>query len=464
MTSTTAHKKVPLAESGILRQYAERTPGSARLYRRAQKLFPSGVTHLGRYLEPHPLFVSRASGSSKWDVDGTEYVDYFGGHGALMLGHSHPVVVEAVTAQLARGTHYGASHELELEWAELIQQMIPSAQRIRFTSSGTEATMLALRMARAFTDKPVLLRFAGHFHGWHDHVAFGADLAPGILKEIAANVVLCPPHDLAYVKQVCESRQDIAAVILEPTGATFGHVPIQREFLVGLRELTARHGVVLIFDEVVTGFRCSPGGAQGHYKITPDLTTLAKVVAGGYPGAAVAGRADILETMEYHHSAQGIQLPAIPHQGTFNASPLSAAAGIATLRLLRDGTIIAKANETAAAIRDGMNGMLRRLGLGWSVYGDFSDFHVYPGSSLNPADPASVEDIRAGKVAWNKLKGGTPAELQQKVRAGFLAFGVDVIGWPGGVVSGIHGEDDVDRTVSAFEKVLGLLAEEGELG
>jgi glutamate-1-semialdehyde 2,1-aminomutase len=466
----TARKKVPLSESQILRAYAERTPASARLYAGAERVFPSGVTHIARYLEPHPLFVSRAAGSRKWDVDGSEYTDYFGGHGALILGHNHPAVVEAVTAQLARGTHYGASHEAEIEWAELIQQMVPCAERVRFTSSGTEATMMALRLARAFTGQPMLVRFAGHFHGWHDHVAASApgsqpgerqQAAPGILQEVADRTLVCPPSDIDFVRRLCEGRDDIAAMILEPTGATFGQVPLVPGFLAALREITARRGIVLIFDEVVTGFRCSTGGAQQHYQVTPDLATVAKIVAGGYPGAAVVGRAEILSALEHHHAGVDLQPPAIPHQGTFNGNPVSAAAGIATLRLLRSTDIIQRANRTAAAIRDQINGVLRSRGVNWCAYGAFSAFFIF----CNPGpDAVSPEAIHAGQVHWSKLKGATPPELAQKIRLGFLANGVDAVIWPGGIVSGVHNEQDVDRTVSAFDKLLPLLAEEGDLG
>ncbi|HYM11598.1 MAG TPA: aspartate aminotransferase family protein [Bryobacterales bacterium] len=465
-----ARKKVPLSESQILRAYTEKTPTSARLYARAERVFPSGVTHIARYLEPHPLFVSRAAGSRKWDVDGNEYTDYFGGHGALILGHNHPAVVEAVTAQLARGTHYGASHELEIEWAELIQQMVPCAERVRFTSSGTEATMMALRLARAFTGKPMLVRFAGHFHGWHDHVAASSptsqpgepqQAAPGILQEIADRTLVCPPNDIDFVRRLCESRQDIAALILEPTGATFGHAPLVPGFLAAMREITARHGIVLIFDEVVTGFRCSTGGAQLHYHVTPDLATVAKIVAGGYPGAAVVGRAEILGALEHHHSGAGLLLPAIPHQGTFNGNPISAAAGVATLRLLRSTDIIERANRAAAAIRDQINGLLRRQGVNWCAYGEFSAFHIFCNSDPEPVSP---EAIHAGRVHWSKLKGATAPELLEKIRLGFLTSGVDAVGWPGGIVSGVHNAQDIDRTVSAFEKLLAVLAEEGDLG
>src|SRR5262249_39604038 len=187
--------------SPILEAYSRLTPASAERYARARNLFPSGVTHDTRYLLPHPIYVNRAEGSRKWDIDGNEYVDYFGGHGALILGHGHPAVVEAVREQISRGVHYGASHELELEWAEWIHKLIPCAERVRFTVTGTEATNLALRVARAYTGKPAVLRFSSHFHGWHDHVAFSdPTAAAGILKGVVEGTVLCPPGNIACVE------------------------------------------------------------------------------------------------------------------------------------------------------------------------------------------------------------------------------------------------------------------------
>jgi glutamate-1-semialdehyde 2,1-aminomutase len=443
--------------SRILRAYAEKTPSSAALYRRAQQLFPGGVTHVGRYLEPHPIYVTRAAGSRKWDVDGNEYVDYFGGHGALILGHNYPAVVEAVAAQLSRGAHYGASHELELEWGEQIRRMVPCAERVRFTMSGTEATMLALRVARAATGRPIVVRFAGHFHGWHDQVAFGAELPPGIPPEIAGRTLICPRAEISCVRELCDGREDIAAVILEPTGATFGQAPLAPAFLAELRDFTARRGIVLIFDEVITGFRCSPGGAQSLYGVTPDLAVLAKIVAGGYPGGALVGRADILEVLEHRRTPAGIELPKVAHQGTHNAAPMSAAAGIATLRLIETSDIVERANRTAVTIRGEMNRVIRKAGVNWSVYGTFSAFHIF----CNPGGEAiSAADIDAGRVDPAKLKGATPIELLQKVRAGFLAGGVDVIGWPGGMTSAVHDGQDVDRTVTAFENLLLMIQEE----
>jgi glutamate-1-semialdehyde 2,1-aminomutase len=450
-----AAQTVPLTESKILRAYADKTPGSRVLHERAKALLPNGVTHVGRYLEPHPVYIERAAGGRKWDVDGNEYVDYFGGHGALILGHNHPAVLEAVMAQAPRGAHYGASHRLEVEWAEIVHQLIPSAERIRFTISGTEATHLALRVARAFTGKSKIIRFAGHFHGWHDHVCFPAGGAPGIPPAAVDDMLIVTPNDTARVEALLSERDDIAALILEPTGATFGQIPTGADVLRSLRELTARRRVLLIFDEVISGFRCSPGGAQQFYGVTPDLTTLAKIIAGGYPGAALVGRADILSVLDYRQDGASIQPPMVVHQGTYNAGPVSAAAGIATLKLIRDTDALQRANRIAAAIRDGFNEAIRRRKPGWCAYGLFSDFHLYHGNS-------TLDEIYAGKVPWQQLKGGISPALVHKIRAGFLLHGVDIMGWPGGVVSAAHTPEDVRRTVHAFEATLEMLEAEGD--
>jgi glutamate-1-semialdehyde 2,1-aminomutase len=451
-----AIQTAPLAESRILRAYWEKTPRSRELHTRAAALLPDGITHVTRYLEPHPIYVARAAGSRKWDVDGNEYVDYFGGHGALILGHNHPEVLDAVQKQVALGSHYGAAHELEISWAELIHEMVPSAERVRFTNSGTEATHLALRLARAFSGRNKIVRFAGHFHGWHDHVSFPPGGAEGIPQGVVDEVLFADPNDVHRVEELLSTRRDIAAVILEPTGATFGKIPTGGETLRALRDLTSRFGVLLIFDEVISGFRCSPGGAQKFFGVTPDLTTLAKIVAGGYPGGVVAGRADILALLEFRHHGGAIVPPRVPHQGTFNASPVSAAAGVATLKIIRDTDAIERANRSAGAIRDGMNAIARRWGLGWCSYGQFSEFHLFTGN-------ATAEDIYEGRVPWQALKPGAPSMLYQKIRLGFLLNGVDIVGWPGGLVSAVHTPEDVARTIEAFDATLDLLAAEGEL-
>ncbi len=232
--------------SPLIDAYRRKTSKSALLYERAGRVFPSGVTHDGRFLEPHPIYVERAAGSRKWDVDGNEYVDYAGGHGALLLGHNHPAVVEAIAKQLPRGSHFGSGHEPEVRWGELVQQLVPSAEMVRFTNSGTEATMLALRLARAFTGRAKILRFAGHFHGWHDHMAFGVSShfdgtpTPGVLDGVAENVVIAPPGDIDATRAVLDANRDIAAVIIEPTGASWGQVPIAASFIEALVDVARR--------------------------------------------------------------------------------------------------------------------------------------------------------------------------------------------------------------------------------
>jgi glutamate-1-semialdehyde 2,1-aminomutase len=439
----------------LAQSYEARTSRSRRLHARAAGIFPNGATHVGRYLRPYPLYVERAAGSHKWDVDGNEYVDYFGGHGALLLGHCHPEVQSAVERQIALGNHFGAEHEGAVVWAELIQEMVPGAERVRFTSSGTEATQLALRMARARTGRSKIVRFGGHFHGWHDHLAFSAPVSEanqpaGIPAGVVGEVIVVPPNDVAALETLLGERDDVAAVILEPTGAGFGRVPTGRATLLALREMTSRRGVPLIFDEVITGFRVSPGGAQEHYGIRPDLTTLAKIIAGGYNGAAVVGRAEFFEALAFQELDGVAKAPAIPHQGTFNGSPLAAAAGIATLRLLRDGSLIARANRSAETIRHEMNVELKRRGRGWCAYGEFSAFH------LLPVDAAAEgpEDVYSGKVPWQVLKSSTPEPLSHSFRLGFICEGVDITGWPGGMVSAVHDEDDLERTLTAFRRTL----------
>ena len=250
--------------------YRQALPASRALFERAQHLFPDGVTHDNRRMQPFPIFVERADGAYKWDVDGRQYIDYWMGHGALIMGHNPPHVRDAVIEQAARGTHYGASHALEVSWAEWVCKLVPCAERVRFTASGTEATHMALRLARAYTGKRNVIKFAGHFHGWHEGLEVGVQTPyemvpePGQMQEAVDAVALCPPNDIEAVRAALAAG-DVAAIILEPTGGHFGTVPVAPSFLQRLREEATRAGVVLIFDEVVTGFRVAPGGAQELY-------------------------------------------------------------------------------------------------------------------------------------------------------------------------------------------------------
>ncbi len=451
--------------SPIVAAYTEATPGSAALHARAAGVLPSGIVHDSRRAEPYPIYVRRAAGARKWDVDGRELVDFYGGHGALILGHGHPAVIEAVGEQLHKGTHFAACHEAEIEWASLIQQMVPCAERVRFTSSGTEATHMALRLARAFTGRGKIVRFRRHFHGWHDHMAFGVDghfdgtPTPGVLPEIAAEVVLLDAGDLAAVERTLETDPDIAAVILEPTGASSGEQPLAPAFLQGLREATRRHGAVLIFDEVVTGFRIAPGGAQQAFGVTPDLCTLAKIVAGGLPGGAVAGRKDILDWLDFDVSAAR-KREKVRHQGTYNANPASAVAGIQALRLIRDTDVCERATAAAQALRRAFNRVLAEEGVAWSVYGEHSVLHFFTNPRGMPIDPESCD---AAAQPPETFTGDPRKPMLQKLYLALVVHGVDPKGSRGAIVSAVHGPAEIEAAAEGWRKALRMLKAEGEI-
>jgi glutamate-1-semialdehyde 2,1-aminomutase len=452
-----------LSNSAIVAAYREKTPLSAELASQAARSFPSGVTHDSRYLRPYGLYIERARGAHKWDVDGNEYVDYFGGHGALLLGHNHPRVLAAMHAALDDGTHFGASHALELRWAQAVQKLVPCAERIRFTMSGTEATLMAFRLARAHTGKSKIIHFATHFHGWQDHVTSGYsshfDGAPttGVLPGVADHSVLLAPGDTDAVAAAL-AEGDVAAVILEPTGATFGLVPVDPDHLAVLRELTKKHDTVLIFDEVVTGFRVSPGGAQAALGVVPDLATFAKILSGGLPGGAVAGAKDILDLLDFEVSArQGREK--IAHQGTFNANPVSAAAGATALDIIATTDACEKANNYAATLRKRLNQVFEEEGVAWAAYGTYSGFHVFTNTQNRSITPSEFDPFDYG---YAELK-ANPPETVTKLRLAMLVNGVDITSWPGGTVSAALDEDDLEKTVSAFRQSLVMLKGEGEL-
>jgi glutamate-1-semialdehyde 2,1-aminomutase len=452
-----------LEGSPLVQAYIEKTSGSARLATRARGVFPSGITHDARYIEPHGIYVTHAAGSRKWDVDGNEYVDYPGGHGALLFGHSHPEIEQAIQAQVSKGVHYGAGHELEIEWAELIQQLVPCAERVRFTNSGTESTQLAIRLARAATGRQKIMRLAGHFHGWHDYAAsgflgqFDGSAARGVTDAAAASVVLAPPGDLAAAEALL--ADDVAALILEPTGSIWGQVPLTAEYVRGLRELTSQRGVLLIFDEVISGFRCAPGGAQEALGVCADIAALGKIVSGGMPGAAVVGRDDVFATMDFRRTAENGS-EKVFHMGTFNATPVTCAAGIEALRLVQNTDACARTHAYGNGLIDGLNAMFAEQGSSWIAYGTYGGFHVF----LNPecifTDRGRIE---AGEHDAETLKAAVPAAVRLKLRIGMLLHGVDIQGWPGAPVSAAHSDDDREQTIEAFRQTLRALRAEGDL-
>lgn len=441
--------------------YREKFASSARLYEDSRRLFPNGVTHDGRFLQPFPVFIDRALGSKKYDVDGNEFIDYWMGHGALLLGHSHPAIVEAVQKQVALGTHFGSCHELEVEWARWVQRLMPSAERMRFVNSGTEATLMALRVSRIVSGKQKVLKFAGHFHGWHDQLFPAADPpyntgsypVPGVTDGVMGDLVVVPPNDLAAVVKAIDEH-DPACVILEATGGHWGVVPMQGDFLRGLRKLTAEKKVILIFDEVITGFRVSPGGSQVHYGITPDLTTLAKILAGGLPGGCLAGRADIMNALEFDNP-RGKKMR---HPGTFNGNPLSAAAGAAALEVVSTGEPCRQANLMAKKLRAGLNELFEQKSVNWVAYGEFSAATILP--DYDGPRPTS-DDFIPYNNSLEKLDRKLDPTLTRALRCALLLGGVDFFGGWRAMLSTAHTPADIDRTVVAFSDAIDMLRADG---
>ena len=451
---------MPALES-FSERYMEARHRSAFYFDRACRVLGGKVGHDLRHFEPVPLYIARGRAGRKWDVDGNEYVDFLMGNGALLLGHADPLVLEAIAQAIRSGTHFGNDHPLHIEWAEWVQKLVPSAERVRFVNSGSEATALAIRLARAFTGRSKLLRFEGHFHGWLDgvvhgfHPPFDSDGSLGVLPGVRESLVTIPDGQLDLVEQVLSSDHGIAAAIVEPSGASWGRVPIAEEFLHGLRELTATYGVPLIFDEVVTGFRFSPGGAQGLYGVMPDLSCLAKILAGGMPGGAVVGRADILELFDQTGDPRHDRFERVTHLGTFNAAPLSAAAGIALLKQVATGEPIDRANRLTRKLHAAWDRVLEEQGIAGYVYGPCSTFHVYFETDRQRIREAtSRQDLHTSDA--ERLK-GMPLQLVSLYQRLLRYHGVDVMSSTGGVVSAAHTERDVEDATRAFEKtVLGL--------
>jgi glutamate-1-semialdehyde 2,1-aminomutase len=259
---------VQQSQSTIDEEYWRRFATSAELYARARNAIPGGVTHDARSFAPFPIYAKRAAGAYKWDADGNRLLDHWMGHGALLLGHNHPEVTRAVHEALDRGTHLGACHEDEIEYAEVVRRLIPSAEEVRFTMSGTEATLLAMRDARGASGKSKIVRFQGNFHGWHDYGMIGyqppfdVPTSAGVPPEVQGTMITLPANDIDLVHRTLDESDDIAAVILEPGGGSNGMIPPDLEFLRALREETRVEGVIIIIDVVITGFRYSTGVAQ----------------------------------------------------------------------------------------------------------------------------------------------------------------------------------------------------------
>jgi glutamate-1-semialdehyde 2,1-aminomutase len=350
------------------KQVKKERPHSEEIFRRAIEVLVGGVNspvRAFRAVGGDPIVVDHAAGARLWDADGNEYVDYVCSWGALILGHAHPKVVEALTAQARRGTSYGMPTEVEVELATRIRAALPSCEKVRFVSSGTEATMSAVRLARAATRRDLIIKFEGCYHGHSDSflseagsglATLGIAACPGVPQALAALTLNAPYNDIAAVQKLFEQHNDkIAAVIVEPIAANMGVVQPLPGFLQSLRDLTTQHGTLLIFDEVITGFRVCYGGAQTTFGIVPDLTTLGKIIGGGLPVAAYGGRGDLMDRVA--------PLGPVYQAGTLSGNPLAMSAGIATLDLLAAPGFYETLNARAKRLGDGIVAVLRETGV-----------------------------------------------------------------------------------------------------
>lgn len=334
LTEETSRKmQIDELRKNVFSDYREKTPLSAAMFERAQKSLSGGVSGNLRYIDPYPIYMTHGQGVSTFDVDGNEYLDCFGGNGPLLLGHNHPAIVESIKLHMHAGS-LPFNPDFMVECAELVQEIIPCAERIRFLNTGTEAVMTAVRFARAFTGKNKILKFHGHYHGQHDQVLFALGpntdfFSAGVPRSAIADTIVLSYNDIEAVEKTLSEDTDIAAVILDPAMHAGGLWGSQKEFLQSLREVTNKHGVLLIFDEVITGFRMAPGGAQAHFGVTPDLTTLAKALAAGEKLSVVCGREDVMQVVDPNADPS---VPRVFQSGTVNDGTVALAAAIAALK------------------------------------------------------------------------------------------------------------------------------------
>lgn len=439
----------------IEERYAQKFAKSVDWYKRGQSLFAGGITHQTRFTSPFPAYIDYAEGPFKYDVDGNQIIDYVMGNGSLIMGHSPPEVVAAVNAQISRGTHLGGATTHEVRYAEAVQRLMPSLERIRFTSAGTESTLLAMRLARGYTGKNKIVKFFEHFHGWHDYATPDSGQATGGVPQSVLDTVITAQPDIADVERILSQDDDIAGVIIEANGAHFGTVPLRNpEFLQDLREVTQRYGVIMIMDEVVTGFRLSPGGAQERWGIEPDLTTLAKIVAGGQPGAAVGGKAEIMQQMAIRGDPEWDVVQRVAQGGTYNSQPITAAAGIATLEAIATKGVNAKADAMGQRLKDGLNEAFIQNEITGHAHGIASIVHVNLG-----ADCDCDRDLCT--MTHEQIYSTMTVDRIRALRRACLVNDVDLMVGQAFFATSAHNEEVVDQTVEAFAQSLRDLREEG---
>jgi glutamate-1-semialdehyde 2,1-aminomutase len=422
---------------------------SKKLFHEAQKYLPGGVDSPVRAFKAvggEPLFIEKGCGSKIYDADGNEFIDYVCSWGPLILGHAHPDVVAAVCRAAEGGTSYGAPTELETRLAKMICGAMPSIEKIRFVSSGTEATMSALRLARAFTKRDKILKFDGCYHGHSDGLlakagsgvaTLGLPDSPGVPSGYAANTLVASYNNLCQVEEIFDEHQDIAAVIVEPVAANMGVVKPQPMFLEGLRAVTEAHGTLLIFDEVITGFRVAYGGAQELYGIKPDLTCLGKIIGGGLPVGAYGGRDDIMSMVAPSGS--------VYQAGTLSGNPLAMSAGIATLEVLRRDDAYEDLERKSRFLEDGIAQTSESCGTKVKVARIGSLITVFFTADL-PADYESAKraDTKMFARFFNALLDRGVYWPPSQFEAAFVSLA--------------HSEDDIESTISAIEEALSLVS------
>jgi glutamate-1-semialdehyde 2,1-aminomutase len=423
---------------------------SRSLSERAKAVIAGGVSSDARRSTTVPLYVDRGAGARLWDVDGNEYLDYVLGQGPLILGHSAPEIAAAVQAQAARGQTYSAQHEREVEVAETICRLVPCAERVRFNSVGSEAVHAAWRLARAYTGRDRILKFEGHYHGWLDPALYSVHppvdqagpaeapvAVPGTRGQMpggADALVIAPWNDVAALGRLLERHErEIAAVTLEPILCNTGCISPVPGYLEGVQQLCRDHGALLIFDEVITGFRLAPGGAQEHLSVIPDLAVFGKAVAGGYPLSFLAGKAEFMDM---------ISRGEVGHAGTFNSNPIVIEAASATLAGLTrdDGAAYTRLFETGAALMQGIRSAAADAGIPMLVDGPGPVFQIYL------TEEPEIRDYRA--FAATDLAG------LQRLQRELLSRGVNTIGRGLWFVSTAHDEPEIEQTLSVVREVL----------
>jgi glutamate-1-semialdehyde 2,1-aminomutase len=409
---------------------------SRQLFERAQARIPGGVNspvRAFRAVGGSPVFFERASGPYLWDADGARYIDYVGSWGPMLAGHSHPAVVEAVQEAASRALSFGAPTEAEVELAELLCHLVPSLELVRLVSSGTEATMTALRLARGFTGRSLIVKFEGCYHGHADALlvkagsgalTFGNPSSAGVPAEVAAATIVLDYNSIGDVRRLfAEKGKEIAGVIVEPVAGNMNLVLPAPSFLETLREECTRHGAVLIFDEVMTGFRVALGGAQQRFGIRPDLTTLGKVIGGGLPVGAVGGRRDIMEKIA--------PLGPVYQAGTLSGNPIAVAAGLATLKL-----VSSLQEKVEATTRRLVDGLAAAGGKGFSAQSIGSMFGIY----FRDAPPKSFAEVmQCDRERFNRFF------HEMLTRGVYLAPSA----YEAGFVSAAHGADEIEATLAA---------------